>query len=77
MYRNKSWPLSRTALVVCLLCVVAAAWGQQTSAQLSGVVKDAQGAVIPGAKVVVINEAQRAVVREFRTEADGSFVIFP
>lgn len=38
-----------------LWLVVAAAWGQQSSASLSGVVKDSQGGAIPGAQVVIVN----------------------
>ncbi len=54
-----------------------AAWAQQVSASLSGVVKDNQGAVIPGARIVVLNQAQGAVARELQSEGDGSFVVFP
>ncbi len=64
-------------VVVCLLTVMTAAWGQQVSASLSGVVKDRQGAVVPGAKIVVINQTQGAVAREIKSEGDGTFVVFP
>jgi hypothetical protein len=64
------------ALLV-VLTFWASAWAQQTSATLSGVVKDAQGALVPNAKVVVTNQEQGAVVRELTTASDGSFTIFP
>jgi len=65
-------------VAICILMMMTmSAWGQQTSATLTGTVKDAQGAVIPGATVTLINQAQGAVVRKLTTEADGSFVITP
>jgi hypothetical protein len=38
---------------------------------------DRQNAVVPNAKVVLVNQSQGAIVRELKTEADGSFLIFP
>jgi len=49
---------------------------QQSSGSISGVVQDAQGAVIPAAKVVLTNQAQGAT-REVATNADGTFVFTP
>lgn len=72
-------PLKRVALLAAcaLLALACVASAQQTSATLMGVVKDHQGAVIPGAKVVVVNQVQGAVVRELKSEPDGSFVVTP
>jgi hypothetical protein len=68
-YRGWLW------LGLFVLCSIAApAWGQQTSASLSGVVRDSQEAVIPGAQVTIVNQVQGATVRELRTEGDGTFV---
>lgn len=49
---------------------------QQISGSISGVVKDAQQAVIAGAKVTLINTLQGAS-REVTTSADGVFVFTP
>jgi hypothetical protein len=40
-----------------LLSMACAAWSQTTASTLAAMVKDSSGAVIPGAKVQVINEA--------------------
>src|SRR5712692_5518176 len=78
MWRDQSCFRGRWPYGLLVLCYVAAlAWSQQTSASLSGVVKDNQGAVIPGARVVVVNQLQGATARELRTEADGTFVASP
>ncbi len=70
-----SWS-GRTAILLILLCCVSTlAWAQQTSGSVSGVVKDNQGAVVPNAKVVLINQAQGTVTRELTSGADGNFVI--
>jgi len=41
------------------------------------VVKDAQGATVPGARVSIVNQEQGVMVRELTTEADGSFRAYP
>ncbi|HEY2011935.1 MAG TPA: TonB-dependent receptor [Bryobacteraceae bacterium] len=73
--------VSKTAgsylLLASLLLFVAPAVAQQTSGMITGTVQDAQGGVIPDAKVTVINEAQGAMFRELQTNAGGSFVITP
>jgi hypothetical protein len=50
---------------------------QQTSGSISGVVKDPQGAVVPGANVVITNQEQGAKVRELTTSAEGTFTATP
>ncbi len=73
-------PRSRFAgLLGLLIGLLLAGHGlsQQTSGLITGVVKDRQGAVVPNAKVVLINELQGTVVRELATGPDGSFVIAP
>jgi hypothetical protein len=61
-------------LLACSLFMgVSPAAAQQTSGSISGVVQDSQGAVIPGAEVVLINQAQGATVRELISGDDGSF----
>ncbi len=60
-----------------MLAVAGVTLAQQISATLMGVVKDRQGAVVPNAKVVLINQEQRTTVRELNSEPDGSFTIAP
>lgn len=50
---------------------------QQSSGSISGVVQDSQGAVIPGVKVVLINQAEGAVNRELTTTTEGTFFFTP
>jgi hypothetical protein len=51
---------------------------QNTSGSISGVVQDSQGAVIPNAKVTLINEAQGAAsARTVDTNGEGAFVFSP
>jgi Carboxypeptidase regulatory-like domain len=63
--------------VVAALLIASAMYGQSGSATISGVVNDAQGAVIPNAKITLTNQAQGAVVRELTTGGEGTFVITP
>lgn len=61
------------ALVVCLLSIGSVASAQQsTPGSVSGVVKDRDGAVVAGARVLLV-QTQQAVLRSARTENDGSF----
>src|SRR5215468_9373755 len=59
-----------------LLCRTTAS-AQQSFGSISGVVQDAQGAVIPGATVELTNTAQGTVVRQVTTSEQGTFVITP
>ena len=53
-----------------------AAYSQQSSGSIRGVVKDAQGALVPGAKVVLVDVAQ-GDNRELTTNSDGVFFFNP
>jgi hypothetical protein len=69
-----------TALILIagrLLLGVTTASAQQSFGSISGVVQDAQGAVIPGATVELTNTAQGTVVRQVTTSEQGTFVITP
>ena len=67
-----SWGL----LVLCLwLCAFPLA-AQQTSGMISGIVKDSQGAAIPGAKVTLIDQNQSAT-RTQMAGAEGLFAFTP
>src|SRR6185436_3194505 len=59
---------------VAMACSLAYAQGGQTTAPLSGMVVDAQGAPIPGAAVVVKNEATGNSFQSV-TNAQGSFTV--
>lgn len=50
---------------------------QLSSGMITGVVHDSQGAVVPGATVTLINQAQGATFRQLETGPEGSFVITP
>jgi hypothetical protein len=63
-------------LVIGLALVPCIAFGQVTTATLVGTVKDAQGAVIPGASVVLTSDTRGVQVGEAITDAQGNFV-FP
>ena len=64
-------------LLVVLLLSVAPAGAQQSSGVISGVVMDSQGAVVPGATITLINQAQGATFRQLESSAEGTFVITP
>jgi hypothetical protein len=53
-------------------CIGCPAWGQVTSAHLSGVVADATGAVVPGGKVVVKN-ASTGLTQTAISDASGIY----
>jgi Carboxypeptidase regulatory-like domain/TonB-dependent Receptor Plug Domain len=51
---------------------------QNIAGSISGVVQDAQGAVVPGAKVTLVNEEQGAAsARTVQTGPEGAFVFSP
>src|SRR5688572_12388422 len=50
---------------------------QNATGSISGVVQDTQGAVIPGASVVLINQDQGVEVREMLTNEAGIFLFTP
>ncbi len=74
MHQQPSGRWARVAMAGLLLA--AAAFGQQSSGSLRGVVKDAQGGVVPGAKVTLTDIAQ-GDNREIVTGADGTFFFNP
>ena len=64
----------RSVLAASLFSVVA--YGQQSSGSIRGVVKDAQGAIVPGAKVILIDVAQ-GDNRDLTTNNEGVFFFNP
>ena len=66
----------RTRVVgICLIFLVGALLAQYSAARLQGTVKDASGAVIPGAKITVQMIATEATLR---TESNGAgLYVFP
>ncbi len=66
--------LRSVAALIALSLPIAA----QTAGSISGAVQDSQGAVIPNAKVTLVNEAQGAgSARSVQTNAEGAFVFSP
>ncbi|MGH9660824.1 MAG: carboxypeptidase-like regulatory domain-containing protein, partial [Bryobacteraceae bacterium] len=57
-----------------LLVLTALGWAQSYTAAVRGVVSDATGSGVPGAKVV-ITEADRNVQRPATTDSQGRFVL--
>lgn len=64
----------RSCLLALCLFPVASAVAQSTSATLSGTVTDAQGALVPGARVTVANSAT-GLKRQATTNDSGNFTI--
>ena len=61
-------------IVLCLLGACAAAWGQGSTAQIAGSVKDATGGVVAGAEVKATQTATGAS-RTAISAADGTFTM--
>ena len=59
-------------MVFFLVCT--AAWGQQTTGDISGMVKDASGAFVQNAKVTLTDTDKKAVVRAGTSGGGGEFV---
>ena len=59
-------------LGIFLLAVNQQSFGQDVNASLSGSVTDSSGAVIPGAKLTLVNENSGARL-DFQTSADGEY----
>jgi hypothetical protein len=71
-------PRSRTlaGLVIGLALVPCIAFGQITTATVSGAVRDAQGNMVPGATVTLVSDTRGVHAAETTTDATGTFV-FP
>lgn len=61
-------------LAASLVCT--SAFAQETTGSIAGVVKDPSGAVVPGAKVTLVNMDTKAVVRTVTSGGSGDFA-FP
>ena len=72
--RAASKLLVQVARAALMLLVLAGAADAQTTALLRGVVRDAQGGVLPGSDVR-LTKTQTGLVRSTITEADGTFQI--
>ncbi len=62
-----------SAILVCCLFASAAAYGQETSADILGTVSDPSGAIIPGAKVTLTNVATQ-VKQDSTTNQSGDYL---
>ena len=63
---------ARIFALVCLLAGLAMA--QEITGDIRGIVKDASGAVVPGATVEITNLDRNAVIRTTKTDASGNYV---
>jgi len=68
------WKVFGGTLVLLLLLLAIPAFGQISTAQLSGKVTDTSNAVLPGATVTV-TQADTGAVRSVVTDADGSYLV--
>jgi Carboxypeptidase regulatory-like domain/TonB dependent receptor-like, beta-barrel len=59
-------------IVLLAFCIIPAVWAQLPTATILGVVKDASGAVVPGATVTARN-VDTGQTRSLTTEGDGSY----
>ncbi len=66
--------LPTVLLLLTAHCSLLTGYAQSTSATLSGTVTDAQGALVPGARVTVTN-ASTGLKREATTSGSGTFTI--
>ncbi len=69
--------VTRITVGICLLATLAALPALGQSGVIQGTLLDPQGASIGGAKVTAMDEAKGLVVRETKTQADGSFQLRP
>src|SRR6266849_4728137 len=76
MTRHHLLPLALRGSLLLALCALpfAVARAQSATATLSGTVEDQNGAVVPGANVIVLNSGTR-LQREATTNAQGYFTI--
>src|SRR2546425_6590485 len=65
----------RLAIVSGFLLLPAAAWAQQASASIAGVVKDTSGAVMPGVTVEAASPALIEKVKSVVSDAQGQYKI--
>jgi len=69
--------MTRTPVLVCVLVLISfvtMAKAQTDQGQIAGTVKDASGAIIPGAKISVRNQKTN-LERTTESNSDGSFVV--
>jgi len=69
--------LALLLLLATVIFLVLPVVAQVSSGSISGVVQDAQRAVVPNATVTLINQTQGAVIRSLATSSEGTFVFTP
>ena len=78
MSRTRAFPGSSFRFILALFAVIvllpAAAWAQETRANITGTVRDAQGAVVPGVTVTVVN-TDTGISIDTVTNQDGVFTV--
>ncbi|NUR55118.1 MAG: carboxypeptidase regulatory-like domain-containing protein, partial [Acidobacteria bacterium] len=72
--RRAALLIQAVALVATVLCTTSTAAAQTATAQITGTVRDATGAVMPGVKVIGTNQLT-GLTRETKTSNNGDYVI--
>jgi hypothetical protein len=75
MLRGTRGIMAGVVLALALVLLPGTALAQITTATVSGIVKDSQGGVIPGATVTLISDTRGVTSAETVTDGTGSFVI--
>ena len=73
----KSLAFRVATLMAASILIAVSLSAQQSSGSISGVVQDSQGAVVPNAKVTLVNQEQGTVARELLTSTEGTFFFTP
>jgi hypothetical protein len=71
---KRRWNLPLALVAIIILATSIAAFAQDITGDIRGIVHDPSGAVISGAKVQIINMDRNTVTRDLTTGADGSYV---
>ena len=69
-------PLFFLLITVIIVAVCAPVWGQKDTGGIAGIIRDASGAAVPGAKVTV-SDVDRGAKVETISNAEGEFVVTP
>ena len=62
-------------LLLVLLVIASCALAQEVTGTISGIVKDASGAVVPNAKVTITNTDKNIVARTVTTDSGGAYIV--
>jgi len=66
----------KKAFVLALILLASSAWAQQDMGVITGLISDATGAAVPGAKVTVVNQETNET-RSVETSSTGTYTVGP